>query len=62
MSRQTVSLKSRVRFEGRVSTLDRRAALGAELERLPEPLWYTVGQVLRSNFRKPILSAKTPKK
>jgi hypothetical protein len=56
MSRQTVSLKTRVRYEGRVRTFDRRATSDADLEKLPNPLWYTVGQVLRSNFRKPILS------
>ncbi len=48
MSRRTISLKSRVRYEGRSHTLDRRA----ELESLPDPIWYTVGQVLRQNFRK----------
>jgi hypothetical protein len=61
MSRHTVSLKSRVRYEGRVRTFDRRATQGADLEKLPNPLWYTVGQVLRSNFRKPILADKTIK-
>ena len=56
MSRQTVSLKSRVRYEGRVRTFDRRATKGADLEKLPNPLWHTVSQVLRSKFRKPILA------
>ncbi|MCE0523256.1 MAG: hypothetical protein LV480_10135 [Methylacidiphilales bacterium] len=62
MSRQTISLKSRVRYEGRVRTFDRRATQGADLEKIPNPLWYTVGQVLRSKFRKPILggTAKKP--
>jgi len=55
MSRRTLSLKSRVRYEGRVRTFDRRATKGADLEKLPNPLWHTVGQVLRSKFRKPIL-------
>lgn len=55
MSRYTISLKSRVRYEGRVRTFDRRATRGADLEKLPDPLWYTVRQVLRSKFRKPIL-------
>jgi len=55
MSRQTISLKSRVRYEGRVRTFDRRATRGADLEKIPNPLWHTVGQVLRSKFRKPIL-------
>jgi hypothetical protein len=57
MSRHTVSLKSRVRYDGRVRTLDRRT----DLEKIPNPLWYTVGQVLRSKFRKPILGDKTEK-
>jgi hypothetical protein len=57
MSRQTIPLKSRVRYEGRVKTFDRRA----DLEKLPNPLWYTVGQVLRSKFRKPILGDKAIK-
>ena len=48
MSRQTVSLKCRVRYEGRFHTLDRRA----DLETLPNPIWYTVGQVLRQNFHR----------
>jgi hypothetical protein len=55
MSRNTISLKSRVRYEGRVRTFDRRATKGADLEKIPDPLWYVVGQVLRSKFRKPIL-------
>jgi len=52
-----IPLKFRVRFEGRVTTFDRRA----NLEKLPNPLWYTVGQVLRSKFRKPLLSDKAIK-
>jgi hypothetical protein len=54
MSRQSIPLKSRVRYEGRVRTFDRRATRGADLEKIPNPLWHTVGQVLRSKFRKPI--------
>jgi hypothetical protein len=61
MSRRTISLKSRVRFEGRVKTFDRRPTRGADLEKMPNPLWYTISQVLRSNFRKPILIGKTTK-
>jgi hypothetical protein len=57
MSRQTVSLKSRVRYDGRVRTFDRRT----DLEKIPNPLWFTVSQVLRSKFRKPILGDKTEK-
>jgi hypothetical protein len=55
MSRQTISLKSRVRYEGRAQVFDRRPTKGADLEKLPDPLWYTVSQTLHSKFRKPIL-------
>jgi hypothetical protein len=58
MSRQNISLKSRVRYEGRVRTFDRRPTKGADLEKIPNPIWFTVGQVLRSKFRKPILANK----
>ena len=61
MSRQSVSLKSRVRYEGRVKTFDRRATVGADLEKLPSPLWYRVGQVLRGKAHKPVLEAALPK-
>jgi hypothetical protein len=61
MSRQTIPLKSRVRYEGRVRIFDRRATKGADLEKLPEPLWFTVGQILRSKFRKPLLGKQTGK-
>jgi len=61
MSRHTISLKSRVRYEGRVQTFDRRATKGADLEKIPNPLWHTVSQVLRSNFRKPILADNAAK-
>jgi hypothetical protein len=53
MSRQTISLKCRVRYEGRATTIDRRATKGADLEKLPDPLWYTIGRALRSKFPKP---------
>jgi hypothetical protein len=62
MSRRTISLKSRVRYEGKVQIFDRRATQGADLEKLPDPLWHVIGQVLRTKFRKPLLgSAKTKK-
>ena len=48
MSRRTISLKSIVRYEGRSHTTDRRS----DLEVLPNPIWYTVGQVLRQNSLK----------
>lgn len=55
MSRQSISLKSRVRYEGRVKTIDRRATKGADLEKIPNPVWYTVGRALRSHFSKQLL-------
>ncbi len=54
MSRQTVSLKSRVRYERRAQIIDRRT----DLEQLPDPMWYTVGQVLRQNFHRSARSHK----
>ena len=49
MSRRSISLKSRVRYEaGWGQIIDRRG----DLEQLPDPIWYTVGQVLRQNFHK----------
>jgi hypothetical protein len=57
MSRQSISLKARVRYEGRVKTFDRRARQDADLENLPNPIRYTIGQVLRYKF-KPILGKK----
>ncbi len=51
MSRLTIPLKSRVRYEGRAQIFDRRAKVGADLEKLPDHVWRTVGQVLRSQFR-----------
>jgi hypothetical protein len=60
MTRQRISLKARVRYEGRVQTFDRRAI--TDLEKIPNPVWRTVGQVLRSKFRKPVpVSAAPPK-
>ena len=47
MSHYPISLKSRVRYEGRVRTFDRRATRGADLEKMPDPVWYTIRQVLR---------------
>jgi hypothetical protein len=52
MNRSTIPLKTRVRYEGRVKTFDRRATIGADLEKLPDPIWRTVGLALRSKFRK----------
>jgi hypothetical protein len=50
MNRRVIPLKSRVRYEGRVKTFDRRATVGADLEKLPNPIWRTVGMVLRSQM------------
>jgi hypothetical protein len=61
MSRHTISLKSRVRYEGRVRTFDRRATRGADLEKIPNPVWRMVGQILRSKFRKPIFGDEARK-
>ena len=55
MSRHAISLRSRVRYEGRVQIIDRRATKGADLEKLPDPVWYTIGQVIRSRFGQPLL-------
>jgi len=62
MSRQTLSLKFRVRYEGRAQTFDRRPTIGADLEKLPDPVWRTVGLVLRSKFRDSASSAALKKK
>jgi len=50
MNRRSIPLKSRVRYEGRAQTFDRRATIGADLEKLPNPIWRTVGMVLRSKL------------
>ena len=50
MNRRPISLKTRVRYEGRAKTFDRRATIGADLEKLPNPIWRTVGLVLRSKL------------
>lgn len=51
MSRR-ISLKTRVRYEGWAKTFDRRSTQEADLEKVPNRIWYTVGQVLRENFKK----------
>jgi hypothetical protein len=50
MNRRAIPLKFRVRYEGRARTFDRRATIGADLEKLPNPIWRTVGMVLRSKM------------
>ncbi len=62
MHRCTISLKTRVRYEGKAQTFDRRSKLGADLEKLPNPIWRTVGLVLRSKFRDLSASANGKKK
>ena len=57
MSRRIISLKTRVRYEGRAQVFDRRAKVGADLEKLPNPVWRMVGLALHGKFRK---SAGTP--
>lgn len=57
MSRQSLSLRTRVRYEGLARMIDRRPV--SDLEKLPDPIWYTIGQVLRSKFRKPVLKGKS---
>ena len=54
MSHRTISLKSRVRYEGLAQIFDRRS----DLEKLPDPIWHTVGQVLRKNFRRIVRGRK----
>jgi hypothetical protein len=61
MRRQTISLKSRVRYEGLAHTIDRRPNKGADLEELPNPIWRTVGLVLRSKFKKAAQNGPTRK-
>ena len=60
MSRQSIPLKARVRYDGRVRTFDRRPNQG-DFEKIPNPIWYTIGQVLRSKFRKPVLNGRSAK-
>lgn len=51
MSRRIIPLKSRVRYEGRARTFDRRATIGADLDKLPDPIWRVIGLALRSKFK-----------
>jgi hypothetical protein len=62
MSRQIISLKSRVRYEGRAQVFDRRATVGADLEKLPDPVWHVVGLALGGPFRKFAIGAGKRKK
>jgi len=51
MISHAISLKSRVRYEGRAQNFDRRSKVGADLEKIPNPVWRTVGLVLRTQLR-----------
>lgn len=51
MSRRTISLKSRIRYERRAQIFDRRAMQDTALEKIPDPIWRTVGIVLRTRMR-----------
>jgi hypothetical protein len=62
MSRRIIPLKTRVRYEGRAKVFDRRATVGADLEKLPDPIWYMVGFALRGNFRGSAAAASKRKK
>ncbi|MCE0498884.1 MAG: hypothetical protein LV481_13160 [Methylacidiphilales bacterium] len=57
-----ISLKSRVRYEGRAQVFDRRAKVGADLEKLPNPVWRMVGFPLRGKLRKFAGNATSRKK
>ncbi len=41
--------------------IDRRPTKGADLETLPNPIWRTVGLVLRSKFKKTVPTTATKK-
>ncbi len=59
-SRRIIPLKSRIRYEGRVRTIDRRAKEDAALEKIPDPVWRTIGVVLRSQLRNAAKGGTTP--
>jgi hypothetical protein len=61
MNNRTISLKSQVRYDGRAQTIDRRSTVGADLEKIPDPVWRTVGLVLRTQLRKAAQSGNTYK-
>jgi len=52
MSRNIISLKARVRYEGRAKMFDRRATVGADLEKLPDPIWLMAGLRQSGNIPK----------
>jgi hypothetical protein len=60
MSRHAISLKSRVRYEGRAQDFDRRASIG-NVDKLPDPMCRMIGMMLRSKFAGVTRSAGTSK-
>lgn len=46
-------LTYRVMFDGRARTIDRRPLQGAEIEKLPDHIWHTLGMVLPRPSRFP---------
>jgi len=62
MNRRIISLKTRVRYEGRAQVFDRRAKVGADLEKLPNPIRHMVNFALCGKFRKFSGSANGRKK
>jgi hypothetical protein len=61
MSRRFVSLKTRVRYDGLVQTIDNRSKQAVDFEKMPNPIWHIIGQVLRGKFRKPGLGRRARK-
>ncbi len=59
MARQHISLKTRVRYDGKAQIIDRRAPSDTLLENVPSPVYRMVTQMLRSKFRKPAPAKKT---
>ncbi len=63
MSRRNISLKSRIRYDGRVRDIDRRSTIGTDLDQPPDPIHHTVGLMLRSRFlKKPFGNSPGPGK
>lgn len=60
MSRRIIPLKSRIRYEGRVKTIDRRAKRDAALEQVPDPIWRTVRVVLRTRLNEVAKAVRPP--
>ena len=56
MSREMITLKTRVRYDNRATNLDRRAS--TDMERLPNPIHYIIGQALRGKFKPTVTSSR----